>query len=194
MSTYARTPGDIVTKALYKIDDRYQTAKDLLIDLRNLKRKLEVDAEIARTAPVDLRTANTISNQRLPATLSGAKSTGQATESHSVSSAEYIVKQIKQHRRTAVVLFGVLAIAGAAILFWYFKHTRAALLTDKDSILLTELITRPAKRFSIARSGKGSQHSYSRSTSSRNDARNLLPRPTSASPAIGPAKFANGRD
>jgi tetratricopeptide (TPR) repeat protein len=130
---------EIVTKALAKDpDDRYQTAKDLLIDLRNLKRKLEVDAEIARTSPVDLRTANTISNQRLSATMSGAKSTAQATESHSVSSAEYLVKQIKQHRRTAVVMFGVLAIAGAAILFWYFKHTRAALLTDKDTILLTD--------------------------------------------------------
>src|SRR5205085_776400 len=42
----------IVTKALAKAaDERYQTAKDLLIDLRNLQRKLEVDAEIDRTNP-----------------------------------------------------------------------------------------------------------------------------------------------
>src|SRR6266851_87026 len=42
----------IVTKALTKDrEQRYQTAKDLLIDLRNLKRKLEVDAEIDRTVP-----------------------------------------------------------------------------------------------------------------------------------------------
>src|SRR5438552_15832064 len=41
----------MVTKALTKDrEERYQTAKDLLIDLRNLKRKLEVDAEIDRTA------------------------------------------------------------------------------------------------------------------------------------------------
>src|SRR5262249_12979631 len=37
----------IVTKALTKNrDERYQTIKDFLIDLRNLKRKLDVDAEI----------------------------------------------------------------------------------------------------------------------------------------------------
>ena len=42
----------IVSKALTKDrEERYQTAKDLLIDLRNLKRKLEVDAELDRTAP-----------------------------------------------------------------------------------------------------------------------------------------------
>lgn len=37
----------IVSKALRKDrEERYQTAKDLLIDLRSLKRKLEVDAEM----------------------------------------------------------------------------------------------------------------------------------------------------
>ena len=46
----------IVNKALTKnCDERYQSAKDLLIDLRNLKRKLEVDAEIDRTVSPELR-------------------------------------------------------------------------------------------------------------------------------------------
>jgi len=41
---------EIVTKCLAKDkNERYQTAKDLLIDLRNLRRKLDVDAEIERT-------------------------------------------------------------------------------------------------------------------------------------------------
>jgi serine/threonine protein kinase len=40
----------IVGKALAKNpDERYQTAKDLLIDLRNLKKRLEVDAELGRS-------------------------------------------------------------------------------------------------------------------------------------------------
>jgi len=40
----------IVSKALAKnADERYQTAKDLLIDLRNLKKRLELDAEIERS-------------------------------------------------------------------------------------------------------------------------------------------------
>jgi serine/threonine protein kinase len=41
----------IVSKALAKSpDDRYQTAKDMLIDLRSLKKRLDVEAEIDRTS------------------------------------------------------------------------------------------------------------------------------------------------
>jgi hypothetical protein len=41
----------IISKALAKNrDERYQTAKDMLIDLRNLKKRLELDAEIERSA------------------------------------------------------------------------------------------------------------------------------------------------
>lgn len=41
---------EIVAKCLAKEkEERYQTAKDLLIDLRNLRRKLDIDAEIERT-------------------------------------------------------------------------------------------------------------------------------------------------
>lgn len=42
----------IVTKSIAKNpDERYQTAKDMLIDLRNLKKRLEVDAEIEHSRP-----------------------------------------------------------------------------------------------------------------------------------------------
>src|SRR6476659_386405 len=48
----------IVEKALTKDrEERYQTARDMLVDLRHLKRKLEVDAEIDRTVPPELRAA-----------------------------------------------------------------------------------------------------------------------------------------
>jgi serine/threonine protein kinase/Tfp pilus assembly protein PilF len=42
----------IITKALAKDrEERYQTAKDLLIDLKRLKQRLEVEAEISRSFP-----------------------------------------------------------------------------------------------------------------------------------------------
>ena len=42
----------IVAKALAKErEERYQSAKDLLIDLRQLKKRLEMDVELARTTP-----------------------------------------------------------------------------------------------------------------------------------------------
>jgi serine/threonine protein kinase len=44
----------IVSKALAKnTDERYQTAKDMLIDLRNLKKRLELDVEIVRSVSPD---------------------------------------------------------------------------------------------------------------------------------------------
>jgi serine/threonine protein kinase len=43
----------IVDKSIAKDpDERYQTAKDMLIDLRNLKRRLDLDAEIERSSAV----------------------------------------------------------------------------------------------------------------------------------------------
>jgi serine/threonine protein kinase/tetratricopeptide (TPR) repeat protein len=130
---------DIVTKALAKDpDERYQTAKDFLIDLRNLKRKLEVDAEIDRTVPPALRAAATRSGQSAPSTASGA--TAQATGPQSASSAEYIVNQVKLHKRAAIGALAVLLLVGAAATFWYVKRTRSAALTDKDTILLTDFV------------------------------------------------------
>src|SRR6185503_2808829 len=114
-------------KALAKNpDERYQTTADMLLDMRNVKRQLENQAEDDRTAVFDLRS------------VSGSTVTPPSGP-YPVSSAEYIVNQVKLHKRGALMLlFGVLAVAVFATLFWYFKSTRAALLTDKDTILLTE--------------------------------------------------------
>src|SRR5213078_3931635 len=68
----------ITRKALRKDkEERYQTIKDLLIDLRNLRKELELEAEMERSAP--------------PAT-SRVLGSGQsaAATAHTTSSAEYI--------------------------------------------------------------------------------------------------------
>src|SRR5256884_2152408 len=49
---------EVVTKALAKDrEERYQSVKDLLIDLKRLRQKLEVDAEIERSVTPQLRTS-----------------------------------------------------------------------------------------------------------------------------------------
>jgi len=116
----------IIDKALAKNpDERYQTATDMLNDMRALKRQLENQAENDRTAlfqqPVLVRQSATTQSGRYP-----------------VSSAEYIVNQVKLHKRGALIVLGVFALAAFATVFWYFKHTRVAPLTDKDTILLSE--------------------------------------------------------
>ena len=60
----------IVAKSIAKHpDERYQTAKDMLIDLRNLKKRLELDAEIERSsafphAPTSAIAAETVEQPR----------------------------------------------------------------------------------------------------------------------------------
>ena len=129
----------IIDKALAKNPDkRYQTATDMLVDMRNLKRHLENQAENDRTAIFDQRHVGQIGRQNVPRTTPGANATTQRSGSpYPVSSAEYIVNQVKLHKRGALIV-GVLVLAALAGLFWYFKQTRVAPLTDKDTILLGE--------------------------------------------------------
>src|SRR5439155_6918084 len=93
----------IVRKALRKDkEERCQTIKDLLIDLRNLRKELELSAEMERSAPP----------------LSGRiMSSGQsaAATAHSASSAEYIVKEIKQHKRVAALILGTIIVAAVVL-------------------------------------------------------------------------------
>src|SRR5436189_1725048 len=99
----------IVRKALRKDrEERYQTIKDLLIDLRNLRKELELSAEMERSAPP----------------ISGrAMSSGQsaAATAHSASSAEYIVTEIKQHKRETAVIMGIVIIASATVLYLFSR-------------------------------------------------------------------------
>jgi serine/threonine protein kinase/tetratricopeptide (TPR) repeat protein len=124
----------IVDKALAKNpDERYQTATGMLSDMRHLKRQLENQAENDRTAIFQQPVSGRQSLRRI----SGSTATTEGAR-YPVSSAEYIVNQVKLHKRGALVFLGVLALAALATLFWYVKHSRVALLTDKDTILLTE--------------------------------------------------------
>jgi serine/threonine protein kinase/tetratricopeptide (TPR) repeat protein len=120
----------IVTKALTKDrEERYQTAKDMLIDLRNLKRRLEVDAEIDRTIPPEYRGATatkpTSSGQSAPVTGSGSAA---LTSGSSTSSAEYIISGIKQHKLAIAGVTGLVltaVVAGVIGISTYLRGSAA---------------------------------------------------------------------
>src|SRR6266700_1934037 len=117
----------IVRKALRKDkEERYQTIKDLLIDLRNLRKELELSAEMERSAPPISR-----------GPVSGGQSA--AATAHSASSAEYIVTESKQHKRAAVGALALILLASAAS-FFYFHRTKASPLTEKDTILIADFV------------------------------------------------------
>jgi len=121
----------IVSKALTKKrEERYQTARDLLIDLRNLKRKLEVEAEIDRTAPPESRPAlSSTAGQSSPLTIShSAEATSPASTPPGASSAEYLVSEIKQHRLAATVVSLVLIVGGISLgLYLRARNTEIAI-------------------------------------------------------------------
>ena len=130
----------IVEKALRKdAEERYQTAKDMLLDLRRLKHKLEVDAEIERTVPPELRGAavDTTPSGGAEALSTAQSSSAQAAmveSARTTSSAEYIISEIKGHKRgVAAILAGIifLSIVGIA---YYFYIARSANRAAIDSI------------------------------------------------------------
>ena len=79
----------IVRKALRKDkEERYQTIKDLLIDLRNLRKELELEAEMERSAPPDRARQGDGQRRSLP------------PQQHTLRRAlNIIVTGIKQHKR-----------------------------------------------------------------------------------------------
>src|SRR4029079_19548641 len=130
----------IVTKALTKdLDERYQTAKDLLIDIKHLKRKIEVDAEIDRTVPPEIRSAAATHTHSGSSTISGSTYTRSVTSERRASSAEYIVGEIKQHRKGFLFAGIAVVLLAVAASVYYFAGSKPA-LTDKDTILLADFV------------------------------------------------------
>src|SRR5437588_4809977 len=128
----------IVLKALRKdVDERYQTIKELESDLKKLKQRIEFHSQLEQSAgPEHYSTAlHTLaatevhgSLQPLSSHLSAAPSiTGQVQSASptAASNAEYIVSEIKRHKRgfTRGSIIAVILI-GIAIAYFAFWRTR----------------------------------------------------------------------
>jgi serine/threonine-protein kinase len=109
----------IVRKALNKDrEQRYQTAKDLLIDLKSLRKRLEFEAELERSTPRDLSfgtTPATSSSQRAVETAKEAvDQTEEVTAAPTSRSAQYSASQIRRRKLAltglAVVLVALIGI------------------------------------------------------------------------------------
>lgn len=137
----------IVRKALRKDrEERYQTVKDLLIDLRNLRKELELEAEMERSAPP----------------MSGrVLSSGQSTAAiaHSTSSAEYIVTEIKQHKRAAALILGIAILAAVTL---YALSRRNPLTKEAPTInaTFTQLSDQPGPEYFPSLSPDGKSFVY----------------------------------
>ena len=127
----------IVMKALRKDrDERYQTIKELITDLRRLRQRLEFESELERSAsPVsstrssDFAAAPTVAQQ--------AVHTAEKTITH-VSSAEYIATGIKRHKLAAALIALLVVVATASAFYLYKRNSHP--LTERDTVLLTDFV------------------------------------------------------
>ena len=114
----------IVEKALTKDrEERYQLAKELGVDLRRLRQHLDVEAELERSVTPERgapegRAATSgghaVTDQRAAAETGGGI--------HTTSSAEYIVTEIKRHKRGAALVLAALLLATFGV--GYFAYSR----------------------------------------------------------------------
>src|SRR4029079_12858595 len=110
----------IISKAMSKdADVRYQSARDLLIDLKNLRRELDIKGEIERSVSPKRDTTSNIDSEnqtRAYAATNVAATVG--TQAKSTSSLEYAVNQAKGHKLGAIAI--VLLIVGVISTVGYF--------------------------------------------------------------------------
>ncbi|PYS67367.1 MAG: hypothetical protein DMF69_23270, partial [Acidobacteria bacterium] len=121
----------IVTKSLSKDrDGRYQTVRDLLIDLQALRRRLDLKAELERTAQPDDGTITT-TNQQHTTAAELAEGTAIAG-AHAPSSAEYIVGEVKRHKRGVFIALAVVIVAAVGL---YIYNSRVGRQINSLAVL-----------------------------------------------------------
>ncbi len=136
LARYARSVPErleeIVAKALTKnADERYQTSKALLIDLKRLRQSLAQKASIERsTSSENLQSQPSDKNVKLSTHL--AESEAASTEP--VSSAEYIVNQVKSHKRGVAVFLGIMLLAVTTTISLYTWRLRGAVAPAPSGI------------------------------------------------------------
>jgi TolB-like protein/Tfp pilus assembly protein PilF len=116
----------IVSKALAKNrEERYQTSKDLLIDLRRVKQRLEFEAELARSVGPEDEPQTVVTVRLSPESETAGKSpfpTGEGGEERPTAGAEYLVSPVKHHRRSLVLALTLVVIAVAGIIYFVFGN------------------------------------------------------------------------
>jgi Tol biopolymer transport system component len=136
----------IVTKALRKDrDERYQTVKDLLIDLKGLKQDLELEARQAlssQTASSGSGNEARSSGDRATMAAQAANVTDAAV-ARTTSSAEVIISEIRRHKLGALLILTTLIAVIAGMAFGLYK----LIGQNKPETAATPVRTRPFTTF-----------------------------------------------
>ena len=130
----------IIKKALQKNrDERYQTVKDFLLDVKNLKRELEFSEELershiptfAKSAHVSTTPPNenaTLIHQTANSTadrLAAESSASINNRSHQTSSAEYVVGEVKKHKFLSLGALAILLLVAVGFGYTFLNRSSA---------------------------------------------------------------------
>src|SRR5262249_55282887 len=112
----------IVKKALAKDRDRrYEAAGDLLIDLKNLKQEIELQARLNVAGLADSKDVESPTTSAPGLSVATgeqlAPRTDGAAAARTASSPQFLTSQIKKHRRTVALSLVTLLIAVAAVVY-----------------------------------------------------------------------------
>ena len=128
---------EIVEKALTKNkDERYQSSKDLLIDLKRLQQTLQLKAASERSASPNKTVPETSDGQANVAT-----SETTPTITQRASSIEYIVNQVRSHKRVVLPSLALLLLlaAGTFIYAWRIRQAAAPVQPEITSLAVLPL-------------------------------------------------------
>ena len=107
-------------------DERYQTIKDVATELKELRRDLETSKDATKDFDT---TVPPVSTTAPISTATGNQSTSTGSITHTASSAEYLVSEIKKHKRGVVATIAVLVLLTAGVAYWLVKN-RSSVATD----------------------------------------------------------------
>jgi serine/threonine protein kinase/pimeloyl-ACP methyl ester carboxylesterase/Flp pilus assembly protein TadD len=138
LTTFARDlPAElqrIVRKALTKDrDSRYQTARDLMIDLKTLRRDLDIQSEMRRSISTENGSKSDVANQESAGFAGSPAVTGMADKRSTVDGADVRDGSIR-YRLGALVLMVIVAV-GALVVWYYLRNNSAPSAISSIAVL-----------------------------------------------------------
>ena len=112
-------------------DERYQTIKDVAIELKELRRELETNAGADTTVPPPFsgEGSRTASDSVIESTLASSTSVPPT-----VSSAEYVAQGLKRHKLGVAVVLTIL-IGAVVLVAYYFRMGKSDVAIDSIAVL-----------------------------------------------------------
>ena len=118
----------IVSKALSRDrGERYQTAREMLADLKKLRRRLDLNSEMERSVAPEVSAGATgsISSSlgMTGTTRESAALTDASRPTRATSSAEYLVSEIKRHKTSLTFVAALLVVLAAALIVGFYRFS-----------------------------------------------------------------------